>query len=437
MKASIVIPVWNGASVINDCLQALYTLCHEDLFEVICVDNASSDRSGEQITSAFPQARLLPQAVNLGFAGGVNAGIDAAQGDVLILLNQDCIVEPGWMNALKQALHTYPQYGILGCKIYRADGSLDHAGAAIRRPDAMGIHLTENDWDGVRQEEYVTGAALALRRSTWETTGRFDEGFYPAYFEDADYCYRARRLGILTALAPDARVKHLFSSRNWQEDPNRHAANQHTMRYRFVCKHFPPQELPAFFAAEISILESIQYLNHALGRLIAARHTLNNLPDILQRRKLDLGDTIPGNAYRQLQVGFAQIMHNAFRLVEKMILPPLANSLQTEFGFQDASLVMEGWLAQIGELSNKEHELMARIHFHSPSEPVPASVLRRLYRLVFKRIPGWLSGREERLQTELYNVRIERVNQLQRVEYALYERLKMLEILTEYEHPYQ
>jgi len=437
MKASVVIPVWNGASVILDCLQALYTHCQEHLFEVICVDNASHDQSVEQISSAFPQVRLLPQPVNLGFAGGVNAGIDAAQGNVLILLNQDCVVESGWISALSQALLTHPQYGILGSAIYHPDGSLDHAGAAIHRPDAMGIHLTKSDCDETQQAEYVTGAALALRRSTWETVGRFDEGFYPAYYEDADYCYRARHLGIETAWDPKAHVRHQFSNLDWQKDPNHHAINQHRMRYRFVCKHFQDQEVSDFFRAEISNLESVKYLNHMLGRLIAARHTLYNLPDILQRRKLDLDDMISGKAHRQLQVGFSQVMRNALHIADMMVLPSRLSSQQAGLDNKDALLAIDDWLAQIREFSNKEHELLARIHFRSPSDPVSRGIVRRLSSLLLKRIPSWLSGQEERLQVELYNLRIERLNLLQQVDRALYERLKVLEILTEYDDPYQ
>jgi GT2 family glycosyltransferase len=433
MKVSIIIPVWNGASVIRECLQALYTHCQDDLFEVICVDNASRDGSVDIISSAFPQVRLLPQPVNLGFAGGVNAGLDAAQGDVLILLNQDCIVQPGWVRALDRALATFPQYDILGSAIYRSDGSLEHIGAEVRRPDAMGIHLTHNDPADVLQVDYVTGAAFVLRRSTWKTVGHFDEGYYPAYYEDADYCYRARRLGIEIACVPGAHVKHLFSSRAWQDDPNRHAINQHRMRYRFVCKHFQSQELPAFFSAEILGLESAEYLNHVIGRLIAARQTLHNLPDILERRKLDMSELIAGTTYRQLRVGFGQIMHNARLTAERMVLPAQGKSKQTESGYQDASIVIKSWLAQIRELSDKEHSLLSQIHFRSPSEPASRNTPRRFYRLLFKRIPNWLSGQDEMLQAELYKVRIERLNLLQRVEYTLYERLKILEILIEYD----
>jgi len=132
MQASIIIPVWNGASVVIDCLDALYMHSGSELLEVICVDNDSSDESVVRITEAYPQVRLIHEPVNLGFAGGVNAGMEAAQGDIFILLNQDCIVRPGWLKAFLQALEVYPQYGIVGCTIYNADGTLNHTGARVR-----------------------------------------------------------------------------------------------------------------------------------------------------------------------------------------------------------------------------------------------------------------------------------------------------------------
>ncbi len=82
MKANVIIPVWNGSSVISNCLQALYSYSGEKLFEVICGNNVSSDDSSAQIESAFPKVRTIHMPINLGFAGGANKGIDAAQGDV-------------------------------------------------------------------------------------------------------------------------------------------------------------------------------------------------------------------------------------------------------------------------------------------------------------------------------------------------------------------
>ncbi|MCA9921511.1 MAG: glycosyltransferase, partial [Anaerolineales bacterium] len=128
MEATIVIPVWHGEQVILDCLKAVFAHSGEQLLEVICVDNASHDASATLIRDNFPQVTVLSQPVNLGFAGGVNTGLRAANGDMLILLNQDCMVQSGWLDALIEAAAANPALGIVGAHVLNADGSVNHAG---------------------------------------------------------------------------------------------------------------------------------------------------------------------------------------------------------------------------------------------------------------------------------------------------------------------
>ena len=139
MKASIIIPVWNGAGVIADCLDTLRQNAGDSLLEVICVDNASTDKSASIIQNQHDWVKLISQPVNLGFSGGINAGVQASRGDVVVLLNQDCLVMPGWLDELIDALDAHPQVGILGSTIYHADGTTNHSGAVIQRPEASGV----------------------------------------------------------------------------------------------------------------------------------------------------------------------------------------------------------------------------------------------------------------------------------------------------------
>lgn len=451
MRASVVIPVWNGASVIVDCLQALYSSSGAELLEVICVDNASSDDSSTQIKKAFPQVRLIQQPINLGFAGGVNAGIDAAQADVFVLLNQDCIVQSGWLSGLLKALLENPQYGIMGCTILNEDDTINHTGAFIHRPDAVGVHITDTSEECVKKVDYASGAAIAIKRSTWDSVGRFDDGFYPAYYEDADYCYRARRKGIETACAITIQVKHLLSSREWQEAPFRHAINSLVSRYRFVCKHFDEHEIGGFFEAEYVKLEEVNYLNHVVGRIIASLHSLRHLPDILERRRVDVDDVLSGTGYRQLQVGFAQIKKQAFIKAGILVTPELNGSSYlkpTDKSNRAKSLEWsEIWKAnalRLQEIDQREFELLTSIYFRDPTDSMPGDAFHRLYRLLFKRLPSLVTGREATLRAELNNNYRERINQLKnRIELVELmrqqtdERLKLLELITEYDYWYR
>ncbi len=420
MQASVVIPVWNAAPVIVQCLDALYANSGGELLEVVCVDNNSTDSSAALIAERYPPVRLIRQPVNLGFAGGVNAGIVAAHAEIIILLNQDCVAQPGWLTALIRAFETHPEFGIAGSTIFNPDATINHTGALIRRPDAYGIHLTETS-DRVRQVEFVTGAAMAIRRQTWDAVGRFDEGYYPAYYEDGDYCYRARRKRIETAHVPDSRVEHSSSSREWQVDPLKHAATQHRARYRFIGKHFADKELREFFDAEHGAVDSEVYLAHALGRVLAARDTLRNLGDILERRRADLDDAPDPIRCRQLQMGFTQVMRGSFSIAEILAQSgPVAGSVERSTIEQRLKASQE-----------QENDLLARIYFKHPSDNCPESTLRRIFRMRIMRLFSILIGRDYILQLKLGAVQRARMNL---IEQRMDERLTLLETLADYDY---
>jgi GT2 family glycosyltransferase len=432
MRASVVIPVWNGASVLPECLDALYAHSGGAMQEVICVDNASHDESAALIAEHYPEARLIRQPVNLGFAGGVNAGMDVAQGDVFVLLNQDAVIHPGWLTTLINTLEENPEFGIAGCTVLGPDGTVQHAGAMITRPEAYGAHLVDVGDSQPRRVEYATGAALAIRRETWEIVGRLDDGYYPAYYEDSDYCYRARRKGIETVYVPEARITHLFSNREWLADPIQNAKNHHRARYRFVTKHFDSHELSEFFEAEHAAVEREHYLGHAVGRVIAARDTLGGLADILERRKADLDEVLPPHHRRQLQVGFDQVLHRSFSIAET-----LAPSRPVEL-FSDLAERQQDTIQRLQALMQQEHDLLTRIYFKPPSDDRPEPVLRRLFRLLVLRPISFLVGRDYLLLSQLNTVHVARMDQMNRLFQEqwnqVYLRLSLLEMLTDHDY---
>jgi GT2 family glycosyltransferase len=309
---TVIIPVWNGAEVIADCLRTLYANSGKRLRSVVAVDNASPDDSAAQIDQQFPEVRLVRSPFNLGFAGGINLGIQNASEDVLVLLNQDCLVEPGWLDALCAGLDEDPQAAIAGCTLLNADGTINHAGARLEMPLAYSKHLTTVTAAPARMD-YVTGAAFAIRRPLWEAIGPFDDDFYPAYYEEADYCYRARRHGWGVLYVPGARVRHLQMSRDWRKDPLLHWTQQHRSRYRFVAKHLGGADLAAFFAAERDAVEVEEWFDQLMGRVLAARHTLRGLDAILQRRVHELCEPPALADKRRLQVELADLAQAGLR----------------------------------------------------------------------------------------------------------------------------
>lgn len=245
MKASVIVLSWNGMEYLGDCLNAVLSQEYPDC-EIIVVDNGSSDGSADFVEQRYPQVRLIRNERNLGFAGGCNVGLRAATGDMLILLNQDTRVCAGWLRALGEALED-PKIGVAGCKILYPDGeTVQHAGGWIEWPLGSAHHYRcgEQDDDELeepRQVEYVTGAAMAVRRDVVETVGYLDEEFWPGYFEDADFCVRAEKAGFEVWFAPEAVLTHVESASHTDEAWMWEA--HHRGRMRFVLKHTPPDEL--------------------------------------------------------------------------------------------------------------------------------------------------------------------------------------------------
>src|SRR5690606_7521656 len=123
LLASVVVPLWNGLEHIEECLSSLLQQTYTPL-EIIVVDNGSTDGSAEVVERHFETVRLLRNEQNLGFSAACNRGLEAARGEILLLLNQDTIVEPDWVEALARGLDTTPDTGIVGSKAFYPDGTI-------------------------------------------------------------------------------------------------------------------------------------------------------------------------------------------------------------------------------------------------------------------------------------------------------------------------
>jgi O-antigen biosynthesis protein len=232
-STSLVIPTWNGAAFIGPCLHSLraYTALP---VEVIVVDNGSQDGTVEFVR-AHAHVHLITNASNLGFAHAVNQGLHAATGQVLLLLNQDIVAQPNWLEPILQRLQQEPNVGIVGSKLLYPDGRVQHAGGHLLMPSWEGVHYTDDN--PANAIDFVTGAAFAIRRTCWQAIGNFDENFYPAYFEDVDYCLRARAGGWRVVYEPRSVLTHHESQSRGSDYAL--AVNYHAQRLRLVLKHRP------------------------------------------------------------------------------------------------------------------------------------------------------------------------------------------------------
>ncbi len=254
---SIIIPAWNAGELIDECLNSIIgQLTAAD--EVIVVDNGSRDGTPERVAARYPQVTLVRLPVNLGFAGGVNRGLQLARGDELFLINQDVALRANCLAALSAQLAAGP--AIVGCKLLYPDGvTIQHAGGIIHRPRAIADHVgyrqaDDGRWDSVAEVDYVTGAVLAFNRAVLTTIGLLDEAFHPAYYEEVDYCYRARAAGARVVYEPGAAAIHHESQSTDKRTPAYHRAMERG-RVRFALKNFDGAYLlEEFFPAELAYL---------------------------------------------------------------------------------------------------------------------------------------------------------------------------------------
>lgn len=221
MNTCIVILNWNGKNDTLECLSSLQHLKEKD-YDVVVVDNGSSDGSKEAIAAFFPGVTLLCQEKNLGFAGGCNVGIrHALQNGArwICLLNNDAVVDPDFLCPLIATMQKDEQIGILGGQIrmYGDRERLDHLGgrwdAETASFELIGNRTlaSEMHWDENAEIDYVCGAALFARREVFEKIGLFEEDFF-LIWEEADLCQRAKKAGFKVKVCMAAKIYHKVSA---------------------------------------------------------------------------------------------------------------------------------------------------------------------------------------------------------------------------------
>ncbi len=274
--ASVIIPTWNGAHHLTVCLDSLG---RQDCgpFETIVVDNGSTDGTRD-LMAAYPAVVTIWLPANIGFAGAVNAGIDRARADVIVLLNNDTEVEPGWLAALVRGLEAAPGAGMATSKVRLFDrretlhttgDTVDRAGQAANR-GVWEVDRGQFDGDDARWVFGASGAAAAYRRAMLDDVGVFEARF-GSYYEDVDLAWRARLRGWRCVFVPDAVVYHKLSATGGGP-----VASYHVARNRaWTIQRCYPSPLVARNAWRIALAEGRTFaraLRHARGA--AARATM-------------------------------------------------------------------------------------------------------------------------------------------------------------------
>ena len=213
-RVSIVIVAWKQLDMLLTCLQSLAETLNRDLgFEVIVVSNDASQAIKDALRSRTEGVRLIESQVNLGFGGACNLGVSAARGEFVVLLNDDAVVAPGWLEWLVATADLNPGAAAVGSLILFPDGRIQEAGSVIwadgsTRPVGRDESSDSMTWMFVRKVDYVSACSLMVRRRAWDEVGGFDPGYHPAYYEDVDLCLALRAKGYDVLFEPRSRVWH-------------------------------------------------------------------------------------------------------------------------------------------------------------------------------------------------------------------------------------
>lgn len=258
---SIVIVTYNSASVIGDCLVSIpggwetprvaETLRAGEEVETIVVDNGSTDGTTDLIRREFPWVRLFSNHGNLLFAGGNNYGFRHAAAPLIFMLNPDTVIHPGALKTLVEFAEAHPEAGMIAPHVVNPDGTLQHN--TFRFPSLRtafygffemlapldspqnGRYPLE-DYARVREVEHILGATLLFRRELYAQLPGMDEKF-GIYFEETDWCYRARRAGWKLLYTPEATITHL-GAHSTSKNPETSSAQFYKSQSYFYRKNY-------------------------------------------------------------------------------------------------------------------------------------------------------------------------------------------------------
>jgi len=262
-------------------------------FEIILVDNGSTDGSVDFVRSHYPQVRLILNQHNLGFAAANNQAIQTSVSEYIATLNNDTRADPGWLAALVEAMKAYPNVGMCASKMLLADrpNMIDSAGIAIDRAGIAWDHLGGSmDDPGETSLQPVFGpcaGAALYRRTMLDQIGLFDEDFF-AYLEDVDLAWRGQSAGWQALFVPRARVYHHHSATGKEGSPFKNRLLGRNKVW-LIMKNYPTPQLwrylPLILLYDFAAVSYAALARHDLNPLRGRLAGFRSLPTALRKRR--------------------------------------------------------------------------------------------------------------------------------------------------------
>jgi len=289
VRATVIIPNWNGRGLLSRCLPALFSQSYPE-FEIVVVDNGSTDESAAWIKSRFPSVRVIAQDHNTGFAAACNSGIQASSTELVVTLNNDTAPYADWLARLVEAADQHRDVGMFASTLFldRTPPAIDAVGVRVNRlgvAQNIGHGMPVTDLPSSPPDLFGPCAGAGLyRRQLFDDVGLFDERYF-AYLEDVELAWRARWAGWHCISVPDSIVLHAHSATGGQNLPQKYWLLGRN-RIWTTLRHYPRPQLwyylPLIVLNELftGLLGTIILRNPApmKGRLQALRTWRHGLP---------------------------------------------------------------------------------------------------------------------------------------------------------------
>jgi len=297
---SVVVVNYNGKKFLDGCLSSLDRQTCRD-FEVILVDNGSSDGSAAYVRERYPSLILVETTKNLGFAGGTNAGIRVARGEFIFTLNNDTIADPHLLEEIVRPMISDSHVGVCGAKMVFFDGRINSTAICISRSGAAwdrgGGEPDHGQYDVIEEVFGSCAGAALYRRSMLDEIGLFDEDFF-LFMEDVDLAFRARLSGWKCMYVPTARVVHFHGgTAGFRSDLSIYYGNRNLLWY--VVKNFPSRTLllssPWIIGRNCAVIPYYLLKGRGLSIFRAKIDMMKGLGDMMRKRR-SVKKTVPDAA---------------------------------------------------------------------------------------------------------------------------------------------